>query len=165
MMGITVSSKPNKTLFDPIRKKWVEATPEEIIRQDLIKKMVQELGFPSTLIAVERELAQLPHLQLTGKAEIPKRRADLIVFARNIHPEHDLFPLLMIECKAVALTPRFAQQVVGYNTCVQAPFLALANGDQVMTGAFDRAAGHMRFQPGLPSYEALLSQALIATAP
>ncbi|MCH9627338.1 MAG: hypothetical protein S4CHLAM2_09750 [Chlamydiales bacterium] len=161
MMEIMVLSRPSKALFDPIRKKWVEATPEETIRQELVKKMIQDLGFPSALIAVERELAQLPHLQLTQREEIPKRRADLIVFAKNIHPDHDLFPLLMIECKAVALTPRFAQQVVGYNACVQAPFLALANGDQVMIGAFDRDAGHTRFQPGLPAYTELLSQVLI----
>lgn len=151
-------SKPNKEIFDPVRKKWVEATPEEIIRQGLIEKMLGELGYPPALLAVEKELSQLPHLRLVEKKVIPRRRADIIAFARNIHPDHVLSPLLMIECKAVPLTPKFAQQVIGYNSVVQAPFLALANGEQVLTGYFDQAAGHYDFASGLPPYSLLLSE-------
>ncbi len=148
-------SKPSKQLFDPVRKKWVEATPEEIIRQELIERMLKEWGYPLSFIAVERELSGLPHLQLTERDKVPKRRADVIVFSKNIHPKHSLFPLLMIECKAVPLTPKFAQQVIGYNSVVQAPFLALANGEQILTGFFDRETGHYSFEPGLPTFETL----------
>ena len=159
MMEIMASSKLNNPLFDPIRKKWVETTPEESIRQALLLKMIGELGFPSAFLAVERELALLPSLQLTEKDHIPKRRADIIAFAKNIHPDHALFPLLMVECKSVALTPKFAQQVVGYNSVVKAPFLALANGDEILTGHFDEKQGHYHFEAGLPSYERLLERA------
>lgn len=149
-------SKPSKQLFDIVRKKWVEATPEELIRQNLITMMTGELGYPLPLLAVERELNQLPHLQQIERKGIPKRRADIIVFAKNIHPQHALFPLLMIECKAVPLTPKWAQQVVGYNSTVQAPFLALANGDQILTGRFDVKIGHFHFESGLPPYATLI---------
>lgn len=157
------SSKLRSKLFDRVRKKWVEATPEEVIRQNLIEKMVEELGYPLSLLAVERELSQLPHLQLTHLSEIPKRRADLIVFAKNIHPTYPLFPLLMVECKAINLTPKFAGQVVGYNASVRAPFLALANGEKILTGHFDRGSGLFRFEPGLPTYSALIESCSAAT--
>jgi hypothetical protein len=157
MMEIMGLLKPNSRLFDPVRKKWVEPEPEEIIRQELIQKMLSELGYPLSLLAVEKELSLLPHLRLVQREAVPKRRADVIVFAKEIHPDHVLFPLLMVECKAVPLTPKFARQVVGYNSFVQAPYLALANGIQMLTGHFDQAAGHFRFESGLPPYEALLA--------
>ena len=153
-------SKPNKPLFDPVRQKWVEANPEEIIRQDLVQKMLRKLGYPLSLLSVEKELAQLPHLQLQHREGIPKRRADILVFAKDIHPNHTLFPLLIVECKAVPLTPKFAQQVVGYNTFVEAPFVALANGESVLTGYFDSETQHMRFEPALPTYQELLYQVI-----
>ncbi|MCC5831691.1 MAG: type I restriction enzyme HsdR N-terminal domain-containing protein [Chlamydiales bacterium] len=149
-------SKRNNRLFDPVRKKWVEPEPEEVIRQELIQKMVGELGYPLSLLSVEKELSLLPHLRQV-QSETPKRRADLIAFAKEIHPDHPLFPLLMVECKAVPLTPKFANQVVGYNSVVKAPYLALANGEQVLTGHFDSIAGHFRFESGLPSYKMLLA--------
>jgi len=150
-------SKPSNKRFDPVRKKWVEATPEENIRQDLIEKMLGELGYPLSFLSVEKELSLLPHLQLAAKEAVPRRRADVLVFAKGLHPDHALFPLLMIECKAVPLTPKFASQVVGYNAIVQAPFLALANGGQILTGFFDHNGGHYRFEPGLPTYAELLA--------
>ncbi|MFN0064880.1 MAG: type I restriction enzyme HsdR N-terminal domain-containing protein [Chlamydiales bacterium] len=144
---------PNK-LFDPIRKCWVKETPEEVVRQLLLQKMVRDLHYPLLMIGVEKELAKLPHLQLQGN--IPKRRADILVFAKHIHAEYPIFPLVLIECKAVKLTPRIAAQVVGYNAVVQAPFLVLANREEILTGHFDETAGHFRFEPGLKSYSTLL---------
>lgn len=150
-------SKPNNRRFDPVRKKWVEATPEEIIRQKLLEHMLDHLGYPLSFLSVEKELALLPHLRLAYRDSIPKRRADIIAFAKGIHADYALYPLLMIECKAVPLTPKFARQVIGYNEVVQAPFVALANEEQVLTGSFDEEAGHYRFKPGLPAYHALLT--------
>ncbi len=151
-------SKPSNQLFDPVRKKWVEATPEEIIRQQLIHQMVEELGYPIAFLSVEQELAGLPHLQLVERESIPKRRADIIAFGKDVHPDYPLFPLMMVECKAVPLTPKFAQQVIGYNGVVQAPYLALANGDQILSGYFDEGAGHYHFDHGLPTYQSLIER-------
>ncbi|MEZ5315386.1 MAG: type I restriction enzyme HsdR N-terminal domain-containing protein [Chlamydiales bacterium] len=147
----------NESLFDPIRKKWVISEPEERIRQDLIQKMLKELGYPSSLIAVEKELFLLPHLLFESKERIPKRRADIIVFGKGIHPHYALFPLLMIECKALPLTSAFASQVIGYNTVVQAPYLALANKEQILTGTLDDTLGEYHFESGLPTYEFLMA--------
>jgi hypothetical protein len=155
MMAIMASlnQKNNSLIYDTVRKKWVAATPEEMIRQWLIRQMVEKLGYPRILIAIEKELSQLPHLKLKPYKEIPKRRADIIVFSPGT-----LKPLLMIECKAVALTPKFAQQVIGYNTVVGASFLAMANDKHVLTGCFDTQAGMYQFKKGLPDFETLIAE-------
>ena len=156
MMAIMGSSSPkNECLYDPVRKKWVEKTPEEVVRQRLIKKMVEELEYPIALLAVEKELSSLPHLQLISTKKIPKRRADIIVFTKG---RTSLFPLLMIECKALPLTLKFAQQVIGYNTFVKAPFVALANENQMMTGSYNEKSGMFGFTPGLPPYQTLINR-------
>lgn len=135
-------------IFDRIRKKWVDNTPEETIRQQLIIHMIEKLHYPQQLIAVERELAGLaahfrtPHQVIR---EIPKRRVDIVVFSQK-----QLIPLLIIECKSVPLIPKCARQVIGYNAFIGAPFVALANGKQVMTGSYDQELGAYRFEKGLP---------------
>lgn len=143
--------RKKEPIYDPIRKKWVEAAPEEEIRQHLVRYMIDKLGYPPLWMAIEKELAQLPHLKLKPAIEIAKRRADILVFAPHTHS-----PLLLIECKAVALTEAFTQQVIGYNAVVKAPFVALANGRQVMTGHFEAALSQYRFERGLPSFEGLM---------
>jgi len=141
-------------LYDPIRKAWVKETPEERVRQKLLQILVRDLHFPVNMLAVEKELSQLPHLQLF--CDIPKRRIDILAFAKR---GDDFWPLLMIECKAEKLNPQFANQLVGYNSFVQAPFLCLANEKEVVTGSYDDEAGHFRFEPGLKSYSRLLALA------
>jgi len=118
--------------------------------------MIHELGYPRQWIAVEKELASLPHLQLIPKKELPKRRVDILVFAPHIHPDYSLYPLLMIECKVAFLEPKFAQQVLGYNTYVQAPFIAIANEHEILVGRFDAGAHLTRFESGLIPFQELV---------
>lgn len=101
--------------------------PEEAVRQALLKAMVEQLGYPRQLLAVEKELSQLPHLQ--NQSGLPKRRADILCFGKDIHPQYSLFPLLLIECKAGKIGFDAEQQALGYNHFVQAPYVALANLD------------------------------------
>jgi hypothetical protein len=150
------SSNLKSELYDVVRKKWVKQTPEERIRQGWVQKMILELGFPLALLTVEKELATLPHLSHLPPSEIPKRRVDILVFAKNIHPAYSLYPLLMIECKALSLNSKNAAQVIGYNNVVQAPFVGIANDQRIMIGRYDPLEKHFSFQEGLPSYSDLL---------
>lgn len=131
---------------------------EEAVRQNLISHMVEKLGYPRSLIAVEKELSLLPSLALIPSAELPKRRADIIVFA-----EETLRPVLLIECKAIPLTPKDARQVIGYNAFVGAPCVALANQSQVLTGYYDPKEGTYRFEKGLLTFAHLLLYSRIST--
>lgn len=145
-------------IYDPIRKIWVKSTPEACVRLNLLKKMVTELGYPLSLLTVEKELSKLPHITHEEALKIPKRRADIICFSKNIHPSFPLYPLLMIECKVAPLTPDFLWQLVGYNQSVKALFLAVSNENEIMTGLYNDNEGMFQFKAGLPSYEDLLTR-------
>lgn len=137
-----------------IRKEWVTSLPEEKVRQTLLHKMIS-LGFPSGLIGVERELKQMPHLA-NQKGKVPTRRADIVCFGQNIHPHHVLYPLVVIECKAVKLTPQVINQVVGYNHYLGACFIGLANQSEIQLGWYDSVKKEYLFVNFLPTYEELL---------
>lgn len=96
--------------------------PEEQVRQALLRQL-NELGYPSSLIAVEKEIGA-------------GRRADIICYHKV---EGELKPYLLIECKAVSLNQAAINQVIGYNHDVQAPYIAVANQHEVRCGWFDGA--------------------------
>src|SRR3989344_3720493 len=104
-------------LWDPIRCLWVEATAEEKVRQKWIQKMIGALGFPKNLLAVEKDLASLPHRQILRESN-PNRRLDLLCFTPG---KTGLVPLLLIECKAGQILDSAERQVLGYNDTVGAP--------------------------------------------
>lgn len=142
------------TLYDPLRQSWVSATPEECVRQKVLHHLREELGYPSSLLVVEKSLQQLPHL--IQKEGLPERRLDILCYGKGIHPLYDLYPLLMIECKASTLNENAMQQVIGYNHYVQSYFLAVASPTEVKTGWWDREQQQYIFHEGLYSYEELL---------
>lgn len=144
-------------VYDAFRKIWVSATPEEIVRQSLLQRMVGELHYPKELLVIEKELKQLPHLK--AENQLPDRRADILCFAKNIHLHYALYPLLLIECKEGKLDGQAKEQVVGYNHFVKAFFIALANPEGVQLGYYDKNAQLYRFIPYLPSYRELLNAA------
>jgi len=144
-------------LYCPVRKSWCKALPEEVVRINLINRMIGELAFPDHSLAVEKELRHLPHLELG--IQVPDRRADILCFAKGIHPKIDLYPLLMIECKSVKITDKVIGQVVGYNHYVHACYVCVANQDEIRTGWRNRQ-GTYDFISFLPSYEQLKSQLL-----
>ena len=114
-----------KQVFDPIRKLWVAATPEEIVRQTWILRMIEQSQFPRSLLAVEKQLSSLPYLE----GEVPDRRIDLLSFMKV---EDDFKPLLLMECKASALTQEALSQVIAYNHYVKAPYVAIVNLEEIM---------------------------------
>ena len=149
-----MEQQPGK-IFCLIRNQWVSSQPEEMVRQYWIQRMIEEWGYPKGVFALEKRLTQLPHLSLSP-LKLPTRRADILVFAKGIHPQHDFYPLLLIECKAVALTQKTIRQAVGYNFYVQAPFIAVVNQTESRFGRYDKIKGMFHFESGMPSYESLL---------
>lgn len=149
-------------IFCPLRKAQFAALPEEKIRIGLVKKMVDTLGYPPGNISVEKSLSRLPHL--AGVPLLPKRSVDLLVFAKDLHPSHSLYPLLLIECKAVSLTDKVLRQVVGYNRFVQACFIGVADKTRFLIGHFDAGRQDYVFREELPSFESLTEHARLLLA-
>ena len=61
-------------IFCELRHRWVRLTPEEWVRQQLLHRLVEQLHYPASLIAVEVPL-QLPitNHQLTQSVIAPMR--------------------------------------------------------------------------------------------
>ncbi|HSW86289.1 MAG TPA: type I restriction enzyme HsdR N-terminal domain-containing protein [Rhabdochlamydiaceae bacterium] len=144
-----------RLVFDEVRKAWVAATPEEIVRQQLLQNMIHKLDFPKDLLSVEKDIRQLPHLLTVSN--LPDRRADIICFAKDVHPQHSLYPLLLIECKEECLDLKAQEQLLGYNHYIKAHFVALAGRSEVKLGYYNKDDQCYRFIPYLPSYKSLLS--------
>jgi hypothetical protein len=144
-----LSSLNRKLVFDPIRQIWVKATPEEQVRQQWLKRMIFQLGYPKELLVIEKGIKELPHI---CAAEVPDRRLDILCYGKG----GSLFPLLLMECKNKPLTEGAVNQVIGYNYYVKAPFAAAVNLDEVRLGYFDRAENRYVFCSFLPSFQELM---------
>jgi hypothetical protein len=101
-------------IFDEVRKQWVMLTPEEWVRQNILQYLIQVMLYPSSLIAVEKEI-QLGEL---------KKRFDIVVYDKNT------LPWMIIECKEmnVELDTSVLDQVLRYNQVLKVPFLIITNG-------------------------------------
>lgn len=137
-----------ETIYDPIRKQYVVATPEEVVRQRIIHAMIQ-MGYPIPLIAVEKKLSEICQL---SSLKPPARRMDVVCFSRKDHK-----PLLMIECKATKITQKALLQVMGYNRFVNAPFIALCSAQETLMAYWDTQKGDYIFLDHFLSYDQLLS--------
>ncbi|MCB1148728.1 MAG: type I restriction enzyme HsdR N-terminal domain-containing protein [Chlamydiia bacterium] len=143
--------------YCPIRKEKVQLLPEERVRLSCIAFLIRDLHFPKELLSVECALSSLPHLASRG--DLPDCRIDLVCFARNIHPVYSLYPLLLVECKAVPLTEKAERQLAGYNFYVNAPFIALAGPNEMRLAS---AANPALFRKGMADYPTLLKAVIPA---
>ena len=110
--------KGKEQIFCAWRKQWVRLTPEEWVRQQLLHRLVDDFGFPSSLIAVETAIT-------VGEV---KKRCDAVVYDRLMQP------LVLIECKAetVPLSQKTLDQSIIYNRKLNVPYLLLSNGVQTI---------------------------------
>jgi hypothetical protein len=143
--------RQSSKLYDSLRKKWIEATPEEKVRQKWIQIMIHELGFPSSMISLEKSL-QEASLQGKGIAP-PNRRLDLICYTKN--EEGTLAPLLIVEFKATPLHSQAIEQIIRYNTYIGAKYVAVANDLAIMLGMYDPEKNEYHFTSDLPPYQEL----------
>lgn len=124
-------------IFDVWRKQWVRLSPEEWVRQNFVQFLVQEMGYPAQIIALEKELV------LNGM----KRRFDLLVY----DAQHQ--PWMLVECKAttVALGPEVLEQVLRYNISIPVPYLVITNG--AATRAWQKNDGQLEEINILPLWQ------------
>lgn len=128
-------------IFDRIRKKFVALTPEEWVRQNFVNHLIENLGYPSSLIANERGI------ELNGTS----RRCDTVVFDRYGSPA------IIVEYKAptVNITQDVFDQIVRYNLVLHARFLIVSNGMSHYCCEIDTTTGAYTFLPAIPDYDAV----------
>jgi len=108
------SESDSEFIFDEIRKKWLVLTPEEWVRQHVVRYLTEEKKYSSSLIEIEKQI-ELNELV---------KRCDIIVNNRSGKPA------MIIECKApsVPITQDTFDQAIRYNMTLKVPFLLLTNG-------------------------------------
>jgi hypothetical protein len=132
---------PPRTLFDPIRKRQVAATPEEEVRQALIRYLIDTVGVPANLIGVEFSLSVLEPGNF--------HRVDLVAWRPG---EGQLVPWLLVECKEpkTRIDDEVAWQAAGYLKRIPCAYVMLTNGRD--TRVLERAGEGYVMAAGLPYF-------------
>ena len=106
-------------IFDIIRKKYVKLTPEEWVRQNIIRYITDILLYPPYLIGVEKEI----------KVFNTSKRPDIVVFNKNLKPH------IIVECKKpeVKIDKNVFSQAVNYYLSLPSNYFWLTNGLQHIT--------------------------------
>jgi len=122
-------------IFDPFRKIWVVLTPEEWVRQNLLQYLVQTLQYPSSLIAVEKEI----------KLGDLSKRFDIVVYKNEL-------PWMIIECKEakVALNEKTMAQILQYQQVLTAQYLFISNGHETVGAKIE--SGKLQALQNFPEY-------------
>jgi len=101
-------------IYDPLRRKTVARTPEEEVRQQVVRWLHESCGV--SMARMESEYG----FQYNRR----RYRADVLVFDRALQP------LLLVECKApgVTLDEKVVEQVLRYTRVLPVLFILVTNG-------------------------------------
>ena len=131
--------KNGKTeIFDEVRKKYLVLTPEEWVRQNLIKYLINDRGAPAGLISIEKAL----------KVNNMNRRTDIVVYKKNGNA------LMIVECKApnVQIDQKVFEQIARYNMSLKVPVLLVSNGNTHYCCKIDYSKNNFSFLETIHDY-------------
>jgi type I site-specific restriction endonuclease len=133
------NSENKVSIFDEIRKKFIILTPEEWVRQHVVRFLLEEKKYPKSLINVEKVLS------VNGL----RKRYDIVVF----NPDGSIF--VLVECKAPEIKTARAtfDQIARYNLALKAQFLMVTNGLNHYFCQMDFENEKYDFLKELPDYE------------
>lgn len=133
------STAEQQDIWDPIRRKYVQATPEEIVRQLFIHYLLDEQKTTATRISVERQI------MVYGQ----RRRYDLMIHDRTGAP------LVLIEVKApkINLDQSVLDQIARYNMVMNVAFLIVTNGAQTWCMRIDPDNQKVNYMADIPDFK------------
>ncbi|WP_099599451.1 type I restriction enzyme HsdR N-terminal domain-containing protein [Reichenbachiella sp. 5M10] len=131
-------SSEGREIWDEFRKKYIQLTPEEWVRQNFLRFLVEELSYPKSLLKVEASL----------KYNRMSKRPDIIAYNGEGNAE------MLVECKAsyVKITEETFKQASVYNTVVKARYLVVTNGMQHFCCEQNFETGISSFLKQIPEY-------------
>lgn len=130
-------------VWDRLRSKFVALTPEEWVRQHFVEYLINHKGYEPQLMANEVGLKHNGRL----------RRCDTVVYDRGLRP------LVIVEYKSpdVRITQAVFDQIVRYNSVLQAPYLMVSNGVENYCCRVDVAARSVEGLTDIPRMADILS--------
>ena len=110
-------------IFAPLQKKYLEAKPEEKVRQEFICRLINDYGY--TLEQMAQEVQLTTSSRGTGRAS-----ADIVIWKTKEEKEQNKTAFMVIELKAEALTLKPEDFYQGYNyaTWSRAKLFVISNG-------------------------------------
>ncbi|MCL1867353.1 MAG: type I restriction enzyme HsdR N-terminal domain-containing protein [Paludibacter sp.] len=131
--------KSRLQIFDSQRKKYVALTPEEWVRQNFIRFLIEEKHFPPARIAVE----------YTIKTNDSEHRCDAVVFGKNGKPQ------IIVEFKApqITINQTIFDQIAVYNYHLKVDYFMLSNGLQHYFCRVDTENLQYEFLSEIPDYQ------------
>ena len=100
--------RENGKIFCPLKSAWHIETPEEKVRQEYIKHLVEDYGYSLDQMAQELKVSNSQRGQ--GKA-----RADIVVWKSKADKEASKAAFIVVECKAESVRIREEDYYQGYN--------------------------------------------------
>lgn len=127
-------------VWDVLRRRDIALTPEEWVRQHFVHYLIEQLGYPSALLANEVSLQMS-----NGK----KLRADTVLY------DTELQPRMIIEYKApdIPLTQKVLEQASTYNLLLHVDYLVISNGMQSYCCKMDYEHQKFLYLERIPSYQ------------
>ncbi len=128
-------------IFDVLRKRWIFLTPEEWVRQNIVRYLTGVMHYPASMIAVEKEI-RLGEL---------RKRFDILVYDGHHQP------WMMIECKEmnVRLDDAVLRQVLRYNIAMPVRHILITNGSY--THGWQRKEGKLESLEAFPPWSSIAS--------
>jgi len=107
-------------IFSPVRQKWLLLTPEELVRQEYLKILIQEYDYHHNQIAEE--------MDVTGRGSA-QARADFVIWRTAQDKLDQKPPFIIVECKSdnVAIKAKDYAQGEHYARMTSAPFFVTHN--------------------------------------
>jgi len=126
------------SIFDVIRKRFVILQPEEWVRQHCVHYLIENKGYPKSLINVEKELT-------VNKL---RKRYDIVVF------NSDGSIYLIVECKSpnITINQSTFDQIAQYNLSLNASYLMITNGLNHYYCQMDFKEEKYQFLKDIPKY-------------
>ncbi len=135
--------RQSRVILDEVRRQFVPLTPEEWVRQHLIKYLIEDRGVPLAMVAVEKSFRFGDFL----------RRADVVVHNRRFEP------VLVAECKAttVPVSQASFNQIGRYNIALRAAHMLITNGLKHYCCRVDFRSQACTFLNEIPSFAGLVT--------
>jgi len=133
----------DQMILDSLRRKFVKLTPEEWVRQNFIRYLVNEGKYPPGLLGIE----------ILFRYNKLKKRTDILVHDRQGKP------VMIVECKAhdVPLLENVFEQIVTYNINYKVPYLVVTNGMTHYACKFNADFTGWEYLLVIPLYEEIIS--------
>jgi hypothetical protein len=133
------NSENKVAIFDEIRKKFIILTPEEWVRQHVVKYILEQKMYPKSHVNVEKIV----------KVNGLTKRYDVVIF----NPDGSIF--LLVECKApcITISQSTFDQIARYNMSLNAIHMMVTNGLNHYFCQMDYEQEKYFFLQDLPEYK------------